>query len=249
MPIVTRAVVASIVLIGLMLSPCTGAATAGHENGWLLDQQQAMWGRVRLSVTKDAVRFQHEDFWAIVATAPRWDAVCFNLKRKIIYTVPYASWRKNGFQNFDSDTAYSEPVMPKNVKTRNDTVNGLPRVIRQWQGETPKLEVMSEARIEARNCTYTLSATPAIRTSERARQLISVFYNVPTTEDTPLSYSNSAQRTTPRLKTYVVRQAPISDSEFQPPSGFKPVKTETEFWIDNRDKQMIEDAAEGLRDP
>jgi hypothetical protein len=249
MPIAMRAAVISIVLVGFLLSPCSGAATSGSEDGWVLEQQQAVWGRMRLSVTKNAVRFQHQEYWAIVATAPRWDAVCVNFQRKLIYTMPYASWRKNGFAMFDSDTAYSEPVMPKNVISRDQTLHGLPTKIRQWRGETPKLEVMSEARIEARNCVYTLVVTPAIHPCEQARQLITAFYRVPSPDGMPLSYINSVQRNTPMLKTYEVRQAQIADSDFQPPSGLKPVKTDAEFWIDKKDKRMIEDAAEMLREP
>jgi hypothetical protein len=242
MPSFKRAVVACLMLSGaaLSVSACQ-AAEHGDTDGWKLQQRQSVWGLLNVYITGDAVKIERKDRWGVMAKAPDWDASVYSIRRKLVHTIPYLIWRKQGFSLIES--AISDLNMPNDVSTRKGVTDGLPSITRQWQGETPKMEFMAESRVEGRVCRFTLITTPAIRTAQQGKQFIAKFYKVPSADSVPIFCGNSAQKT-PELKTYDIAHVKIPESQLALPASLARVSTDTEVWMDDGDKRNLDDFAQ-----
>jgi hypothetical protein len=92
-------------------------------------------------------------------------------------------------------------------------------------------------------------STPAIRTAVQGKQFIAKFYKLPSPDNVPLSCSNSAQRNSPELKTYEATRVAIPASKFTLPADLAQVSTETEVWVDQRDRKELDDFSQLLGTP
>jgi len=111
-------------------APASKSSTASKSNapskstaqkGLLeLDQKHRLYSQVKVTLGEKAVKIQSLDRdFTFVCKAPKWDAVSFSDKRKIVYVYPYSSWSKNGIKSaisLETNDAYHN--WPKILKSR-----------------------------------------------------------------------------------------------------------------------------------
>jgi len=223
------------------------------EKGWALVQAHFVEKQLSLHVSSHGVRIDSlRETWGIICVPPDWDAIVFSRGDKTICHVPYKRWSKLGVSvvNFNQEV----PVLPKTHLARQsrDAIRpygGLSVTHTSWKGSASTAEdLMFQAQVRPRVCTFALETTPLINAPLQVRQLLSQFYRVPETSEFPIGYSNSFEAR-PLLHTLDLRHVDVPDDVFAPPVGFRTVQSETDVWLNDGDKAKINDLGELMGAP
>jgi len=222
------------------------------ESGWTLTQAHFAEKLLSLRVSNHGLRIDAlKATWGVICVAPDWDVVIFSNGDKTICRVPYKNWSIGGFRMYVFDDV---PVLPKihSVRTTRDSIGPygeLPVTQLTWKGLTSSAEdMMFQAQVRPRKCSYQLETTPLIVASPQARLLLMQLYHLPPISEFPIRFLNSVD-SRPRLQTIELRKVDLASDVFTPPVGYRSVKTENEVWVDADDKAKIDDLGEMMGAP
>jgi hypothetical protein len=181
----------------------------------------------------------------VLCKSPRWDAICYDRGGKTICTVPYSRWSKEGFPALNATNETDPP--PRDCPGRTTKYMGVAAVVKQWEGEAPKILMMAEQQVGARRCGYLLVGTTAIDTAPQVKLFLRQILEVPDIAGVPLRFSASTQRESAMLSTLEIKQTQFDPSIFVAPIGYKALKSYADVFLNDQDRMDINDASEMLR--
>ena len=201
--------------------------------------------QLSLLVSSHGVRINSRtETWGIICVPPDWDALVFTRGDKLLCRVPYKRWRTSGLGVVTVGDDVTELPKTKLVRQSRDAIGPYGRLSvthTSWKGAASSPDdMMFQAHVRPRACTYALATTPLINAPPQVRELLSQFYRVPQTSEFPIGYSTSIEAR-PLLHTLELRKVDVPDDAFALPVGLRTVKNESDVWLNARDKAKIND--------
>jgi hypothetical protein len=168
----------------------------------------------------NAVKIVTEGSYEIIAKAPSWSATVTNMKTKRSCELTSSRWIKEGF--FLDPPDAKEYMNPKRADTTEHlNYRGLKAQKRVWI--TIESDALYRYRTKPQRCAIELISTNgAIPCSPMQRELLSVWYGIPSLEGVPLFWQNVMEgNRSQRLKVANVQRVTLGPENFVPLKGTK----------------------------
>ncbi|MBU6452228.1 MAG: hypothetical protein KGS72_10645 [Cyanobacteria bacterium REEB67] len=240
------------ILIATLLYSSLGYALAAEPDhaqqsqieGWLLHQQNRTDGGLDVSVSKNNLRiFIPKNGLTLLAGAPWKEVAIYCTKTKNIYRTSASEFRNpylRAMSLFDGHTKTEVPIVFKenceDLAMPCKTYTARPGFDREQMLRRKNQLVNAGAPVE-----ITYITTGSLHCDPHVGRLMSRFYAIPEMDDVPLQfrYVDTSQKKSVELSTATCKKSKFKSSEFDIPSGLKPVKDAMAVLVpDNRNGEL-----------
>jgi hypothetical protein len=132
-------------------------------------------------ITPDALKISNGSGNSLISKAPKWDVCIFNTDTKLIYHIPFATWRKSGIGLLESEV---EPIDPDQKIAGIARVQGFPAI--HYSKKTKVSDGFYRMRGKPRDASIDYYGTSAVPINDVQKQLLCLWFGVPVTKELPL---------------------------------------------------------------